>query len=71
MISYRLYHTLISAYKPLLLSFVVNNNITTHKAIYYSLLFISELKEEGLPGDFFLSRDEGEGCGQGLVRHGC
>ena len=51
------------------LSFVVNKNITTHKAIYYSLLFISEVKEEGL-GYFFLSRDEEVGCGHGLVRQG-
>lgn len=49
---------------------MVNKNITTNKAIYYSLLFISEVKEEGLPGDFFLSRDEGVGCGHGLVRQG-
>lgn len=53
------------------LSFVVNNNITTHKAIYYSLLFISEVKEEGGGGETFSSaRMRGRGVAMGLLDRG-
>lgn len=51
------------------LSFVVNNNITTHKAIYYSLLFISEVKEEG-GGTFSSARMRGRGVAMGLLDRG-
>ena len=51
------------------LSFVVNKNITTHKAIYYSLLFISEVKEEG-GGTFSSAGMRGWGVAKGLLDMG-